>query len=168
MQQGISRIEILIVGLVVGLLGLVAIFSIMNARAEARDAVRLSDVRQVQAGLELYFNDASEYPSFTDPFAIGEASTLCLSDAGFAASCNPATDSIYLDLVPAPPRAGLNNDVSCGGVNNAYCYFSNGESYMISFELEKKNSLIGLEKGANCATENGFQTGACPIPASSL
>ncbi|MBU1126331.1 MAG: hypothetical protein ABH826_01050 [Patescibacteria group bacterium] len=163
--QGISRIEILIVGLVIGLLGLAAVLAIMNARAQARDAVRLSDVRQVQAGLEMYFNDSSEYPKWSTSFAIGEASTACLSDSGFSASCNQSTDTVYLDLVPAPPRTGLDGMVECSGIKDSYCYFSSGQSYLISFELEKNNSLLGLGKGANCATERGFQLGACPIPA---
>lgn len=163
-RPNFTRIELLIVGLVIGVLGVVAVFSIMNARAQARDAVRLSDVRQVQAGLELYFNDSSVYPSGSDALAIGTPSTVCLSDAGFSSSCNPATETVYLDTVPATPKSGLNGAVECGESTDVYCYFSNGEAYMIEFELEKNNNLLGLQKGLNCATELGFDPGACSMP----
>lgn len=162
---GITRIEVLVVGLIIGILGVAAILSISSARSQTRDAVRLSDVRQVQVGLELFFNDSSVYPELSTALTLGEASTACLGSTGFSGSCSPASQTIYLDVVPAIPSAGLKGLSNCPiDVNNAYCYFSNGASYMIQYELENKNALLGLEKGLNCATEKGFLAGACSLP----
>lgn len=160
-KLGITKIEVLIVGLIIGLLGIMAVVAVSSARARTRDAVRLSDVRQVQTGLELYFNDVNSYPDWPDFFAIGRAVTICLGESGFAASCVGAQETIYLDMVPAPPTAGLSGRSSCSEVSDAYCYLGSELGYRIQFELENKNSLLELEKGLNCATETGLESGAC-------
>lgn len=160
-KLGITKIEVLIVGLIIGLLGLTAVIAVSSARSRTRDAVRLSDVRQVQTGLELFFNDVNSYPDWPDYFAIGEAPTICLSGEGFAATCVPGQDTIYLEVVPSPPTAGLVGKSTCSNVNDGYCYVGNADGYRLQFELEHKNSLLGLEKGANCATENGLEPNAC-------
>lgn len=161
-KSGVSWIEWLVIGLIVGLLGLVAIWAISSARTTARDAVRLSDVRQVQAGLELYFNDHNEYPEVETTLPLGQATSLCLGDDGFSGNCG-SSQYLYLESVAMPPAAGLKNS-ACGGVNDVYCYLAADASYRIQFELEKKQPLLGLESGLNCATETGLETGACSIP----
>jgi Tfp pilus assembly protein PilE len=160
-QKGITRIEVLIIAGVIGLLGLLAVVAVTSARAKTRDAIRVSDVRQIQAGAELYFNDVSQYPQTVEPIAIGEAVTSCLTDQGFVATCSPTTEVVYLDVVPAAPKQGLKGASSCGGVRNAYCFSGSNGEYRIQFELERANSLLGLEKGVNCATESGLLSGAC-------
>lgn len=166
-KLGITKIEILIVSLIIGLLGLTAVVAVSTARSRTRDAIRLSDIRQVQAGLELYFNDFNMYPEELG-IPLGTASTRCLSEAGFAASCTPSVETVYLDAVASTPRQGLKKLTSCGSETNAYCYLGTNGEYRIQFELENNNPLLGLVKGVNCATEFGIEPGLCPDLAVSL
>lgn len=63
---------LLIVLLAVGLIIIIAIFtsillvSLSNTRIKARDARRISDVKQIQVALELYYNDNGIYPASLD------------------------------------------------------------------------------------------------------
>jgi hypothetical protein len=127
--------------------------------------VRLSDVRQVQTGLELYFNDVNKYPESLELAPLGTPATACLSENGFTSSCISSTESVYLEAVGATPVAGLKGASSCAGINNAYCYTGLSGSYRIQFELENQNPLLELNKGINCATESGMKAGDCsPLP----
>lgn len=158
-SQGMTKIEVLIVVLVLGLLGAASAIAVSLARSQVRDTTRLAHVREVGDALEAYFGDHSAYPEEDTALALGTAATLCLDDAGFR--CTLAGDTAYLRLVPTPPAAGLRGQSSCGGLRDAYCYASNGESYRLQFELERANQLLGLAKGANCATESALTPGLC-------
>lgn len=160
-KLGITKIEVLIVALIIGLLGLTAVVAVSTARSRTRDAVRLSDVRQMQAGLELYFNDFNMYPEALG-VPVGTASTRCLGESGFAASCSLSVETVYLDAIGATPAKGLKRLSACGEENNAYCYLGVNGEYRIQFELENDNPLLGLLKGVNCATEVGIEAGGCP------
>lgn len=160
-QKGITRIEILVIALVVGLLGIMAIVAVSSARSRTRDAIRLSDIRQIQAGLELYFNDHSEYPQ-ANGIPLGTASTYCLGGSGFAASCSGSIETVYLEAIAATPDKGLDQLSSCGAEDDAYCYLGVDGEYRLQFELERANQLLGLSKGINCATEYGLERGTCP------
>ncbi|MFA5945544.1 MAG: hypothetical protein WC802_01365 [Patescibacteria group bacterium] len=158
-----KRVEILTVGLVIGLAGIISVVAIMNARSHARDVARLAHMREMQIGLELYFNQNGAYPAVQGSIPLGQPTTACLSEDGFTAPC--ATGSVqapYVEFVPAPPAQGLGGKSSCGGLKNAYCYQTDGSTFRITFELEATNTLAGLKKGANCASESGFRAGACP------
>lgn len=161
-QQGISKIEVLIIALIIGVLGLMAVVAVSTARSRTRDAVRLSDVRQTQAALELYFNDANSYPVTTEALALGGASAGCLNEDGFTSSCGGSA-SIYLDTVPVTPTAGLGGLSTCSGAKNAYCFQGSDTQYQIQFELEHDNPVLGLTAGLNCATPGGLVDGACVL-----
>lgn len=53
-QRGFTLIELLVVISIIGLLASVALASLATARQSARDATRLSDIKQIQNALELY------------------------------------------------------------------------------------------------------------------
>lgn len=157
-----TQIELLITVLIVGVLGLGAVLSLSLARSRTRDAVRLSDVRQIQAALELHASDLSDYPLSDEFTALGLVDTVCMSQQGFVSSCDPSVETVYMRQTPAPPEQGLRRQSSCDGLRNAYCYISSGEEYRLMFELERPNRVLGLDKGRNCATENGIGSGTCP------
>lgn len=157
--KGFTKIEILIIAAIVGILGITAVIAVTTARSRTRDAVRMSDVRQIQTGLEVYFVDHNTYPESLSAIALGTPTTRCLSEQGFSSSCS---DELYLEVVPSAPTSGLDELSSCSDRSNAYCYIAENGDYSISFELEHDNPLIGLEKGLNCATEDGLKSGECP------
>lgn len=112
-------------------------------------------------GLEMYFQGSSVYPTSAEAIAIGQALTACLSSEGFGAPCSSNGPTPYLESVPTPPDAGLKGLSTCSGVEDAYCYAGNDGEYRVQFELEGDNRALGLEKGLNCATEDGLRSGVC-------
>jgi len=65
-QNGFTLIELLVVISIIGLLSSVVLSSLNSARMKARDANRLSDMRQIRLALEMYYNDNGSYPGNTD------------------------------------------------------------------------------------------------------
>jgi general secretion pathway protein G len=68
-NNGFTLIELLIVIAIIGLLSTLAVVALSNARAKARDAKRISDIKQIQKALELYI---SEYGTLPMPMQYGE------------------------------------------------------------------------------------------------
>jgi general secretion pathway protein G len=65
-KKGFTLIELLVVIAIIGLLSTMAVVALNSARAKSRDAKRVSDIKQVQAALEMYMNDESHYPVAAD------------------------------------------------------------------------------------------------------
>ncbi|PIR88840.1 MAG: hypothetical protein COU09_00225 [Candidatus Harrisonbacteria bacterium CG10_big_fil_rev_8_21_14_0_10_44_23] len=61
--KGFTLIEVLIVVGIIGLLASVILVGLNASRSKARDARRVTDLRQVQQGLELYYVKEGEYPN---------------------------------------------------------------------------------------------------------
>lgn len=64
-HKGFTLVEMLIVVAIIGLLSSTILIGLGPARAKARDARRIADLRQVQNGLENYYNDKNMYPGST-------------------------------------------------------------------------------------------------------
>jgi type II secretion system protein G len=61
-RQGFTLIELLVVIAIIGVLSGIVMSSVSQARAKARDAQRISDLREIRNALELYFADHGYYP----------------------------------------------------------------------------------------------------------
>lgn len=61
--KGFTLIELLVVIAIIGVLSSVVLASLNTARAKARDASRLSALRQLQVALELYYDKYGYYPA---------------------------------------------------------------------------------------------------------
>ena len=100
-KKGFTLVELLVVIAIIGLLSTLAVVALNNARQKARDARRVSDVKQIQTALELYYNDQGGYPTQAE----GDMTTsfVCLSSGaapGFDATC---TGTTYMQKVPSNP-----------------------------------------------------------------
>ncbi len=62
LTKGFTLIELLVVIAIIGILSSVVLASLNSARQKSRDARRISDVKQIQLALELYFDSNGEYP----------------------------------------------------------------------------------------------------------
>jgi len=62
-KKGFTLIELLVVIAIIGILATIVMVSLNTARAKARDARRISDVRQVQLALQMYYDSTGSYPA---------------------------------------------------------------------------------------------------------
>lgn len=63
MSSGFTLIELLVVIAIIGILSSVVLASLNGARKKGRDARRLSDIKQLETALELYYDDnKNSYP----------------------------------------------------------------------------------------------------------
>lgn len=112
-KKGFTLIELLVVVSIMGLLAALAVVALNTARARARDARRVSDIKQIQTALELYYMDKYKYPA--DP-TDNLIENLCLSsDSDFA---NPCSGTTYMGKVPQNPQP--RTDGSCS--DTVYTY----------------------------------------------
>lgn len=132
-KKGFTLIELLVVIAIIGLLSTLAVVALGNARQKARDARRLSDLKQLQTALELYYTDQTAYPATVSTGVLGGAGGVCLNSSGFSATAGCPTP--YMGQVPADP---LNSGV------NVYTYTANSSTYSVTASLETNmNGLTG-------------------------
>ncbi|OGY42214.1 MAG: hypothetical protein A2Y67_01715 [Candidatus Buchananbacteria bacterium RBG_13_39_9] len=133
-QGGFSLIELLIVIVVIILLGTISVIALNNQRAKARDAQRISDIREIRTALELYRSDSGEYPIVANPIILGakDFEKLCTkAQGGFVsdqATCE--ANSIYMSFIPQDPLPG-----------GKYIYTGTAEEFDLIFTTEKASSL---------------------------
>ena len=102
-KKGFTLIELLVVIAIIGLLSTLSIIALNSARARARDAKRISDVRQIQLALEMYYTENNDYPASIAP----------------GSSIGP-TGAPYLRSYPTPPSPA---DGTCTTTQNqTYVY----------------------------------------------
>ena len=162
-QPKISLLEVLVVVAIIALVGVLAVFAVNAARSKERDSTRLANVRQIQSGLEDYFNENNAYPSGSALPLGDSASSACLGATGFLGDCSSEKVTL-MRTVPRTYEDGLSGIVTCGSpARNAFCYSvaADGQSYVIHFELENPLATVGLAKGANCAVPGKMSAGNC-------
>jgi len=121
-KKGFTLIELLVVIAIIGLLSTMSVLALNQARARARDAKRISDVKQIQTALELYYNEEGQYPT-----TVTTGGTI-QSTAG----------NVYLASVPTPPTP--TDGSACPGTQPSYTYdkqtaTGTGGSYTINYCL---------------------------------
>lgn len=137
-QKGFTLIELLVVIAILGLLSTLAVVSLNNARAKARDARRVSDVKQIQTALELFFMDAGRYPTAGTEFAIGSALSY--------------GDETYMTKIPSAPTPADGGD--CSDQLNTYSYSrTDAREYTLEYCLGSETG--GISAGLNTASEGG-------------
>ena len=61
--KGFTLIELLVVIAIIGILATIVMVSLNTARSKARDARRVSDVRQLQLALQMDYDSTGSYPA---------------------------------------------------------------------------------------------------------
>ena len=137
-KPGFTLIELLVVIAIIGLLSTLSILALNTARARARDAKRIADVKQIQTALEMYYNDTGDYPI-----------TASVTPGVSIASPN----GTFLRQVPAPPTPV--DGSSCPALQPAYTYAKTGTSQAGTASYTIKYCLGAT---INTVTGNQMQT----------
>jgi len=143
-RQGFTLIELLVVIAIIGVLSTLAVVSLNNAREKSRDAKRVSDIKQVQTALELYFTDKDSYPAGTDLVLGGDTALALSSGNGFAATTG---GTAFMEQVPSNPTPG--------GADYLYTQTLSGVSYTLTFTLEGQTGALLL--GGHTASPSGIE-----------
>ena len=135
-KKGFTLIELLVVIAIIGLLSTLSIVALNQARIRARDARRVADIKQIQTALEMYFNEASLYPT-----TVNSSTPIATNSAIFLA---------------IPPLAPTPQDGTCTVNNNTYVYAatSSNASYTLTYCLGAKTGDITA--GVHTATPAGI------------
>jgi len=135
-QRGFTLIELLVVIAIIGLLSTLAVVALNNARMKSRDAKRVSDVKQIQTALELYYNDVNLYP------------------ASLGTSIKNGTVT-YMAAVPTNPSPRTDGNPACADVDYAYTQTPGGASYTLTYCLGGITG--GVPAGSHTAYPGGIQ-----------
>lgn len=126
-SRGFTLIELLVVIAIIGTLASIVLASLDSARSKGRDANRISQLKQVQTALELYYDDnRRRYPLDSAQRSGGTDTTYELGD-------------ITSDLVPRY-LGSLPIDPTWGNAPGGYRYAGAGTSYTILVRLESNAS----------------------------
>jgi general secretion pathway protein G len=138
-QKGFTLIELLVVIAIIGLLSTLAVVALNNARMKARDAKRVSDIKQIQTAVELYYNDAGGYPA-----AVTGGSSI--ASAGVT----------YMASVPTNP-APVNDGGCTVAANSTYTYASVSpfSTYTLTYCLGGITG--GISSGPHTAYPGGIE-----------
>lgn len=175
-QKGFTLIELLVVIAIIGLLASVVLLALNSARAKSRDAKRVADIRQVQSGLELYFNDCGTYPvsvvspgvSLTNTVKLQQGTAAAggsycttvntapaTATTGIVNTANANSGTVY---ITAFPNAPVPAETGCTTAQNTYQYIANSTTapatdYTITFCLG--GTTGGLAAGVHTASSGG-------------
>lgn len=144
-KAGFTLIELLVVIAIIGVLASIVLASLNSARRKSRDARRITDVKQIQLALELYFDgQGNQYPL---------GSTTC--NLTVAYGLEGLQTSGYIPQVPKDPLSGSTDAT-------AICYrYASGVPtggstrtvYHLSAQLEDAaNPAFTGDKDCNSAT----------------
>ncbi|MFY9462858.1 MAG: prepilin-type N-terminal cleavage/methylation domain-containing protein [Candidatus Sungiibacteriota bacterium] len=138
LYAGFTLIELLVVISIIGLLSSIVLTSVNSARAKARDARRIADLKQIQTALEFYYDTNGQYPLGSQ--GSGVWSAACPSYGGRPTDYILGLAPTYIPVLPLDPRP-INPSGGC------YLYNSNGTDY--SFLVHRTmETIVGGDPSA--------------------
>ena len=117
-NKGFTLVELLITVAIIGILSAVVLTSMSGARNKAKDGRRISDIKQIQLALELYYDVHTSYP-------VGAVDS----------------DVLYTDTGSGKPLADfvkISNDPD----GDPYFYYGVAQNYHLGAVLQEYNRLV--------------------------
>ena len=140
-QGGFTLLELLIIIVIIGILGLLIIPNIIDAPKKNRDTQRKTDLRGIQKGLEDYFVANNSYPV---------SATAAPVNVALAASLSAGTSPIIKPLPVDPDHAKT----------TPYVYISDGKTYKLEACLE-----MASDTGTNVVAKSNYTYSDCKTAA---
>ena len=118
-KKGFTLIELLVVIAIIGLLATLSVIALNTARVKARDARRVSDIKQIQTALEMYFDS---------------------NNGNYPAASGIVPTSTYMSVAPANPQP----IGGCAAAYSNYIYNSvaNSGTYTLAYCLENSGGSV--------------------------
>ena len=143
-KKGFTLIELLVVIAIIAIIATLAVVALQSSRANARDAKRVADVKQMTTALALYMNAAGVYPD-------------TVTAGGMIRYPDVATGTVFMEEVPAPPTP---SDGDCvASTSYVYVPEENGDNENVSYGLTYcLGSATGdLTAGIHTASPSGMK-----------
>ena len=122
-KKGFTLIELLVVIAIIGILAGMVLVSMGGARAKARDARRMADMRQMVSAQEMSYGDNDQY---------------------LTSAAMPAAIGTYLNPVPSDPGGGTVVACTLAAPAFVYCTIDNTGSVLIQNGYIKVPNAPGL------------------------
>jgi len=147
MRRAFTLIELLVVIVIIGILATLATVAMNSSRANARDAKRVSDLKQIATALEMYYADYNSYPNIITP--------------GLALASQDGTKT-YMKKIPSNPTPWAEGACTSGSdyVYNPVGGLTNPTSFNVSGCLAKATGDVSA--GEVAMTPSGLNSVTCP------
>lgn len=134
-RKGFTLIELLVVIVIISILATLLMVNLVSVRQRGRDTQRKSDLRQIQAALELYRADNGVYAA--------------LPSCGGALVSGSTT---YMQKVPCDPLSGASYSFYTDSpTNSIYCIRACLENTADSQRDSTNNAVVGSCSLSNCS-----------------
>ena len=140
-KKSFTLIELLVVIAIIGILAGIALVFLGPARAKARDAKRVAEIRQISTAMEMCYDDVT--------CGAAEAYQVIAVDAN--SRLTTTNIGTYISTLPLDPGGGTQTSCTAAGAMTAgaYCGFNSGvgETYCIFTKLHDGRIFAASEKG---------------------
>ena len=161
-RSGFTLIEILIVVAIIAILASVVLIGLGPTQEAGRDARRLSDLHEVQNGLELYYGKCGYYPGGVAAGACAVTATTGYNTGATTMTAALTGVGVGVGSVPLDPT---------NSGTHVYTYHTNGasaDSYALAAVLENVNdsvfkSYVAPGNAAALTSGDGYSS-ACAAP----
>lgn len=152
--RGFTLIELLVVITIIGILTSIIVGGLNNSKMSGRDARRVSDLKNIQLALAVYYNDNAHYP-------------CSLTGTGTIGSCAPDFYPTYMATIPKDPLNASTNyiytsqqldsatdNLNCNNKTVIY-YHLGGVMETSSFMARDDDKTEAQQTGYACSASNG-------------
>lgn len=135
-KLGFTIIELLVVVAIIGLLSSIISFTLNNARTKARDTRRVSDLKQIKSGLDIYYQNGSGYPDTATWNAAVGGGLLC--------------SATHIMQIPHDPISPAYEYVyAASGTSFSGCATTVRSDFELEFYIENKAKYYIMDEDGN-------------------